>query len=186
MSIDVEIWIERNAEKFLKEIGIKKGMKVLDFGCGKGHYVIPLSKVVGKEGVVLGIDKDKETLRELSEIIEEKNFSNIRLIEADLFIPLKNSCVDAVLCYDVIHYFKDRKNLYTQIYRILKKDGFLSLYPKHNKEDFPLMELAYINIQEIEKEVKECGFKLKNKIFIKCLHDESLNDCLILNFHPLK
>ena len=77
MSIDVEIWIERNAEKFLKEIGIKKGMKVLDFGCGKGHYVIPLSKVVGKEGVVLGIDKDKETLRELSEIIEEKNFSNI-------------------------------------------------------------------------------------------------------------
>ncbi len=38
MKSDVERWLENDGEKFLKEIGIKKGQKVLDFGCGEDDW----------------------------------------------------------------------------------------------------------------------------------------------------
>jgi len=36
----------------LKEVGIMTGFHVLDFGCGPGSYIIPLSELVGKTGKV--------------------------------------------------------------------------------------------------------------------------------------
>ena len=32
----------------LKEVGIKKGHIILDFGCGAGTYCLPAAKIVGK------------------------------------------------------------------------------------------------------------------------------------------
>jgi len=34
MEIDIKRWLNRKGEVFLKDIGIKKGDIVLDFGCG--------------------------------------------------------------------------------------------------------------------------------------------------------
>ena len=50
MKDDVKKWIKEDGQKFLREIGIKKGQTVLDFGCGQDHYTIPVSKAVGKNG----------------------------------------------------------------------------------------------------------------------------------------
>jgi len=34
----------------LKDIGIKQGFKVLDFGCGPGGHLLPTSKLVDEKG----------------------------------------------------------------------------------------------------------------------------------------
>jgi len=41
---------ENEAQKFLKEIDIRKNQFVVDFGCGKGSYSVPAWFVVGKKG----------------------------------------------------------------------------------------------------------------------------------------
>lgn len=48
METDVEKWFKEEGEKVLKEIGIKKGNIILDFGCGAGTYSLPAAKIIGK------------------------------------------------------------------------------------------------------------------------------------------
>jgi len=184
MNTVIREWMETEGKKFLKEIGIKEGNKVLDFGCGEGHYTIPLAEVVGKRGIVYAIDKDAQVLTKLKKIIKEKRLKNIKLINENTKIPLENNSIDVVLCYDVIHYEdkQNRKKIYEKIYRVLKFTGFFSLYPKHHKKDYPLMELAQIELEEVIGEVESMGFVLEKKLFKKCIHDDYYNKCCILNF----
>ena len=184
MNVKVRKWIEEDGIKFLQEIGIKKGQVVLDFGCGEGHYTIPASKIVGASVKLYALDKDKSALDKLKKTAEKNNVRNIELIKGNSEIPLGNNSVDIVLCYDVIHYEKRKKRIaiYNEIYRVLKKDGLFSVYPKHYKEDHPLMELADINLKGVVREIENVDFVLKGKFKKDLLHDENYNEGYILNF----
>ena len=137
MNAEVRRWIEKDGVKFLQEIGIKKGQTVLDFGSGEGHYTLPASKVVGANAKVYALDKDKDAFDKLKRTAEKSNIKNIELIKEDAKIPLEDNSLDAVLCYDVIHYENKKKRnvVYNEIHRVLKKGGLFSVYPKHHKED---------------------------------------------------
>ncbi len=39
----------------LKEVGITKGFRILDYGCGAGSYIVGASELVGESGMVCGI-----------------------------------------------------------------------------------------------------------------------------------
>lgn len=184
MEDSVKKWIEHDGEKFLAGIGIKRGQSVLDFGSGEGHYTIPASKVVGKDTKVYALDKDRVALDKLDKTAEKSNIKNIELIRKDSEIPLEDNSLDAVLCYDVIHYQsrKQRIAVYNEIHRVLRKGALFSVYPKHHKEDYPLMELADINLESVVKEIEKVGFILERKLLKTLLHDEYYNEGYILNF----
>jgi len=186
MLSEVEKWTGRDGERFLKDVGIEKGWYVLDFGCGKGRYAIPLAKVVGNKGKVFAFDKDEYSLDEVRMLAKESRLNNIELVKGDTELPLENNIVDAVLCYDMIHYMGDRNLIYSEVYRVLKSGGLFSLYPKHYKKDYPLMELSLLDLEDIIKEVEKAKFVLKGKLDRRCLHDGSYNDCVVLNFSPLE
>lgn len=42
--------------KILENIGLKKGMVVLDIGSGPGFYAIPALEIIGSEGKFIAID----------------------------------------------------------------------------------------------------------------------------------
>jgi len=44
MKSETDKWLKELVELALKEIGLKKGQIVLDFGCGDGYYTIPCSE----------------------------------------------------------------------------------------------------------------------------------------------
>ncbi len=182
MDSDIEKWLKIDGQEFLKSIGIKEKDIVLDFGCGEGHYAIPLAKVVGENGRVYALDEDRQSLNRLKQIINQEDLKNIKLLQEDTKVPLKDNSVDVALCYDVIHYEKNREKIYKEIYRILKKDGFLSLYPKHYKKDYPLMELASLELEDVIREIEKAGFILKGEFLKRCIHDNYYNECKILNF----
>ncbi|MCK5595652.1 class I SAM-dependent methyltransferase [bacterium] len=184
MENDIKKWLERDGEKFLKDIGIKNGQVVFDFGCNRGHYTIPAAKVVGKNGKVYAFDKDKDALSELEGTVRKFGLKNIQLINGNTKIPLEDSSVDAVLCYDVIHYMnrKERDIVYKEIYRILMKEGIFSVYPKHHKEDYPLDELADVNLSEVIKKIENAGFAFEHKFSKELLHNGYYNKGYVFNF----
>jgi len=187
MEIAVKEWLNREGEAFLKDIGIKKGDVVLDFGFGAGSYTIPAAKVVSKEGKVYAIDKDIESMHKLMEIAKNKGLENIIPIHTkseELKINLGSESIDVVLLYDVLHYMEnlERKKIYEEIYRILKTGGLLSVYPKHRKSDEPLWNLSDMELEDVIEEINSRHFYLQRKFYKKLLHNGNYNTGYILNF----
>jgi ubiquinone/menaquinone biosynthesis C-methylase UbiE len=118
----------------LQQIGIESGQTVLDFGCGSGRYTIAAAKIVGEQGRVHALDKDKEALDELARRAKSAGLKNIRRMETsgELQVDLADESVDVILLFDVFHSFylpqaDDRKKLLGEVYRIMKPSGFLSI-----------------------------------------------------------
>jgi ubiquinone/menaquinone biosynthesis C-methylase UbiE len=156
-------------ESFLLELlehaGVKKGHKVLDFGCGSGTYAIPAARIVGDEGRVYALDKNSSVLNELLQKVNSAEIKNIERIDADgkTRIELADSSVDVVLVFDVLHsyYFprvEDRRRLLDEIHRVAKADAIILVYPKHMEAD-------------ARDEIERAGFYLQSEHTGTLVHD---------------
>jgi len=175
MCIDIEIWSKENAEKLLRDVGIKEGQIVLDFGCGAdGNYTIPAARIVGKRGWVYAIDKEVKSLVKLMKKSKAEKIENIAgmVPSGQLAIPLANKSVDVILLYDVLHlgYFSEsvfRKRILNEAHRVVKPQGFISVYPTH------LRKYA-ITFRKVLREIRDSGFELKGEIYRRLVHDNRL------------
>ena len=152
--------IESLAIKLLKRIGIGRGQTVLDFGCGYGIYTIPVARIVGEQGRVYALDKDKEALDALRQKAKSACLINIERMETtgELEIGLADESVDVVLLFDVFHSFyfpktDDRRRLLGEIRRVMKPSAFLSISVWPN-----LIE------PETEDEIKNADFRLGKEV----------------------
>ena len=169
--------LESQVLKVLEGAGIKRGQAVLDFGCGSGTYTIPAAKIVGEQGRVYALDKDKGVLDELMQRAESAGLKNIERMETsgEIKIGLTDESVDMVLLFDVFHshYFPqadDRRRLLSEIYRIMKPTAFVSVWPKHMES-------------ETEDEVEKANFYLEKELSETLIHDDkNLEKGKILNF----
>lgn len=179
MKTDIEKWLKKDGERFIKDIGIGEDQVILDFGCGAGHYTIPAAEVVGEKGKVYALDKDGELLNELMKVAKSKGLKNIEPIETSggLKIPLEDESVDIVLLYDVLHSYYlgvgERRRLLEEVYRVSKTDALISVYPKH-------MEL-----EDTVRELERADFRFERKYFKKLVHDDNYDEGYILNFRKI-
>jgi ubiquinone/menaquinone biosynthesis C-methylase UbiE len=184
MKSPIEKWMEEAGRKFLKDIGIRRGQNVLDFGCGSGNYTIPAAMIVGKGGLVYALDKDKRTLDELIRKAELRGLKNIIRLDTskDSGIALANESVDVVLLCDVLHHYyfpraEDRSRLLREVYRILKPNALLSLCPKH------LQSYMEPKLEDVEREIQEASFYLECEYSgTLIVHDNNLEESQVMNF----
>lgn len=179
-------WEAEKGVEFLKQVGVKKGYTVLDFGCRVGHYTIPAAKIVGNKGLVYAIDTQDNDLAELEQKKNARELTNIKIIKTSgqLSLPLENENIDVVLLYDVLHYLKEteRKKLYSEAFRVLKQNSLLSVYPKHCMEDNPIMEFQNIGMEGIKGEIQDSNFVFSKRHCGFISHDDGLNQGCVLNF----
>jgi len=126
----------------LKEIGLKQGFRVLDYGCGPGGYVLSASKIIGDEGKLYALDVTPLAIRMVKDIVSKNVLKNVETIQSDCATGLANESVDAVLLYDVFHDLEDQNAVLEEIYRVLKQDGVLSFSDHHLKEQGILMSVT--------------------------------------------
>ena len=174
----IQKWIDQMGEIFLIDIGIEPNYSVLDFGCGAGNYAIPAAKIVGTQGMVYAIDKNKESLDELMDKSEKMGLKNIKRIDGleEIKVPLQEESIDVVLLYDILHLISNRKKLLTEMYRVSKLNGLLSVYPKHHQEDMNM------GLDEVKEEIESAGFRFERMVNKTLMHDNSLGQGYILNF----
>jgi ubiquinone/menaquinone biosynthesis C-methylase UbiE len=122
-------------DDILKEVGIKPGSHVLDFGCGPGGYILPLAKIIGPSGKIYALDINQSALQMVKSLALKHKLNNITTILSPGPTDLPDSSIDVVLLYDVFHDLSQPGEVLTELNRILKPDGILSVSDHHLKED---------------------------------------------------
>lgn len=186
MDNNISKWEREAGVDFLSEIGLKSGQVILDFGARVGRYTIPAAIIAGEEGVVFAVDKKQEPLDELKSKADKIGLDNIKTINnsGKLTVDLDSSTVDAVLLYDVLHYFSfdERKSVYNEVFRLLKESGLLSVYPKHVIGDSPADGFKDLHLDDVIAEIERVAFSYRKKYCNTISHNDSLNEGCVLNF----
>src|SRR6185369_7886577 len=69
--------------RVLRQAGLRRGMRVADFGCGIGAVTRMLAKMVGPKGTVTGIDVSEAQLQQASELCAGEGLTNTSFHKAD-------------------------------------------------------------------------------------------------------
>ena len=176
---DIQRWFKTEGARLLRDIGIRCGYVVLDFGCGRGHYTIPAAKVAGKTGRVYALDQKGTVFDKLMEKAATMDLNNIVAVQSlkELKLFLNSDSLDIVLLYDVLHshYFttKERGILLESINSVMKSYSLLSIFPKHMRP---------IEIKGIKDKLTKLGFYPESEVPAHLIHDGSYDTGNILNF----
>ena len=112
----------------IENANLKAGETVLDLGCGKGMDVFKACKIVGKEGLVIGVDRLSEMVERANYIRGKKGFLNTDFRVSDIDdLKVDNDTVDCVISNCVINLCEDKEKVYSEIFRVLKPGGRISI-----------------------------------------------------------
>lgn len=119
-SKDINEWIFQKLE-------LKKGLQIVDLGCGTGKQSIPLAQVVGKNGKIIAVDVSKESLDVLMNESKNKNVSDIITSVHSDFDGLNEHLTatkhDRVLASFSIYYSNNADSTFKFIHGSLKAGG---------------------------------------------------------------
>jgi ubiquinone/menaquinone biosynthesis C-methylase UbiE len=124
----------RPRKNVVKEAGIKPGHHVLDFGCGPGGYIYPVSELAGPTGTIYALDVNPMALESVRKIAAQKKINNLVTILSNNHTGLPEASIDVVLLYDVFHHLKNPGDILKELRRVLKPDGILSMSDHHLKQ----------------------------------------------------
>ncbi len=110
----------------LKDVGIRPGVCVLDFGCGPGSYSIATAELLAGTGKVFAIDMHPLAIKKVNQTAQKKKLKNIETILSDCDTGLPSNSVDIVLLYYIFNDLEKPEKVLHELYRVLKPQGVLS------------------------------------------------------------
>ncbi|MCX8026524.1 MAG: arsenosugar biosynthesis radical SAM protein ArsS [Thermodesulfovibrionales bacterium] len=111
---------------------VLKGLQVLDIGSGTGRDCFVLSKLVGQEGFVWGIDMTEAQIDVAKRYVQyhtdvfgfsKPNISFIHDYIENIHKYFESNSLDIVVSNCVVNLVKDKEALLRQVYEILKEGG---------------------------------------------------------------
>jgi demethylmenaquinone methyltransferase/2-methoxy-6-polyprenyl-1,4-benzoquinol methylase len=114
-------------DRILSMSGLKKGMRVLEPGCGAGRLTEILSDMVGYDGEALAVDLSEKMSLQAS--IRTKNLSNCRIMHASIEDHMEAAQdYDMIICHNMFHHLKDKGLSLSSMRRSLKPEGKLIIF----------------------------------------------------------
>lgn len=181
-AIDLNVSIIANQalyeKKMCADLGIKKGDKVLDVGCGRGRVAQHVASLTGAQ--VVGVNLDQNQLESAKRFAAGRGLSNrceFQMADInELPFAFPDNSFDAMYHIQVFSLAKDLQSLFKEIHRILKPGAKLACLdwvrlPKYNannpyhaslmKRIKPLIgAIGTPSIEEYVGAIEKAGFEI--------------------------
>ena len=143
-------------EKRVGKFDIKEGFTVLDYGCGPGRYIEPVSRLVGEKGKVYAADIHELAIKAVKKKIVKRNLRNVEAVLINGYsCGINDRTADAIYVLDTFHMVKDTDLFLKELHRIIKKDGFLIIDEGHQSRDKAKMKIESSKVWNIVEEAKD-------------------------------
>lgn len=143
----------QNPRKILKPY-IRKGMTVLDLGCGPGFFSIEIANLLNGSGKVFAADLQDGMLEKVDKKIKgtvlEQRFELHKCEKGEIGITEK---VDFILCFYMIHEVLNQDNLFRELKSILKPDGKIYIIE-------PKFHVSEKSFEEMINKIQGVGFEI--------------------------
>jgi SAM-dependent methyltransferase len=84
LQLQARVW-EPEAEAMFDRIGVAPGWNCVDLGCGAMGVLGPLSRRVGPQGHVVGVDRDAKLLAAAREYVHDQHLTNVEVFDLDAY-----------------------------------------------------------------------------------------------------
>jgi len=146
--------------KRVKKFGIKKGMTVVDYGCGPGRYTVKFAELVGEDGRVYAVDIHELAMEAVNKKIGRDNLRNIETVLAkgyDSTLPdydstLPDNVADVVCAIDMFWIIKEPMEFLAELKRIIKNDGTLVIDDGHQPRSVTKTKIYNSGLWDIVEE----------------------------------
>ena len=116
---------ERLLKKIVwEQLGDIRGKDILDFGSGEGITANHLAE----NNNVVAIEPSKDMLAKRWVDFEYRQIQG----DVTMLSSFEDNTFDMIICHNVLEYIEDKKQVLTELYRVLKPQGELSIV-KHNR-----------------------------------------------------
>ena len=150
--------------RLIAQLPIRPYERILDAGCGSGHFTIPLAKFLF-DGGVYAVDSVPANLKLLKEKLPSTRLSNVEIITSkkqQQAIPAES--LDGAFLPFVLHQSTDRESLLRDLLKPLKKGawvGVLEWQKKASPEGPP--ENQRMSGIEVATLAERVGFRFNGK-----------------------
>lgn len=165
----------------MKQLGLVERLSVVDFGCGKGRYTIPLSQLLGKSGHVIAIEREATELDHLKKRLSTfPTQAKIDIISSsDISLEsIPDDTIDAFFTFDVLQYIEDWPRLFKAARRVLRNGGVLYVYPA------AIPHPGAVDVEQLSEVLRAANFKPNAEHVFTMMHNKDMVNDTIYSFQP--
>lgn len=119
---------DRYGRRTVERLGLARGARVLDAGCGSGASAVPAAEQVGPAGRVIGVDLAEGLLRLAETKARDRGLRNMEFRCADMSaLPFEDGQFDAVFCVFAIFFVPDMEAQVAELWRLVRPGGRLAV-----------------------------------------------------------
>ncbi|KAL1845414.1 Delta(24)-sterol C-methyltransferase [Diaporthe australafricana] len=120
--------IARHEHYLAHSIGIRKGQKVLDVGCGVGGPAREIAKFTG--AYITGITINEYQVQRAEHYAAKDGLAgNLRFVQGDFMdLPFDEGTFDAVYAIEATVHAPSLEGVYSQVFKVLKPGGVFGVY----------------------------------------------------------
>lgn len=156
-------------EEIIRQLGLRPGDVIADFGCAAGYFSIPLAKAVGEAGKLYALDILPQMLETVASRAKSAGLTNVETkrvnLEKENGSRLEKDSLNWVVMKDVLFQNKDKELMLKEAYSVLKNGGKIVVieWEKNNNFIGPDAGLR-ISREDLKKIMEGCGFVIEKEI----------------------
>jgi ubiquinone/menaquinone biosynthesis C-methylase UbiE len=123
----------------VERVGVRSGERVLELGPGPGTFTIEAARRARPRGSVVAVDIQPRMISALERRVREAGLHNVEAhVSAAGQLPLDDRSVDRAFLVTVLPEIPDKQLALSELRRVLKPNGILSITEEFLDPDYPL------------------------------------------------
>jgi ubiquinone/menaquinone biosynthesis C-methylase UbiE len=104
-------------------LSIRRGMYVLDLGCGTGWATLEIASRLEGTGKVVGLDLSQAMIEQARQKQATFRYDNVEFVLESANSLNYDGCFDHVVSTNAFHHFAERERVFANVWRSLKRGG---------------------------------------------------------------
>jgi ubiquinone/menaquinone biosynthesis C-methylase UbiE len=161
-------------EEIVKQLNMKRWMKVADFGCGSGYFTLPIAKRLAHESRIYAFDILETALESVRSRAKLQGLFNIETARCNLEEPgstgLGEKTTDFVLLSNILFQSPKKVDIIKEAKRILKEGGEMAIIDWKPDQPMGPAKDFIVPLGAVKKIVEEEGLKFKRELAVDKYH----------------